>query len=69
MTPKEESVEKIMQAYLKTHMTEKQFEAMVLQALTDAESRAGVSMGDYDKGFSAGYDEGYAAAEADTRNP
>lgn len=56
MTPKEEALEKIMQAYLKTSMSEKQFEAMVLQAITDAETRGGLPMGDYDKGFSDGYD-------------
>lgn len=60
MTPKEESVDKIMQAYLKTSMSEKQFEAMVLAELTAAETRAGVSIGDYDKGFSDGYDAAMA---------
>lgn len=70
MTDRETAIEKIMQAYLKTHLTEKQFEALVRQALTDAETRGGVSVGDYDAGFGVGYDEGYAAAKSDlTGNP
>ena len=51
-------VERIVQAYLKTHMTEKQFEDLVTQAITDAETRGtqNASGGGYDKGFSDGYD-------------
>lgn len=50
-------VESIVSAYTETRMTIQQFESLVRQALMDA---AG-SQGDlYDKGFSAGYDEGYA---------
>ena len=53
-----DDVEKIMQAYLKTHMTEKQFEDLVTKAITDAETRGSenASGGGYDKGFSDGYD-------------
>jgi len=55
-------VEEIMQAYLKTMMTERQFESLVEQSLTEAKTSGG--SGDvqaaYDKGFSDGYDSATA---------
>lgn len=51
-------VEQIMQAYMKTYLTERQFEDMILKALADAEERGkqNAAGGGYDKGFSEGYD-------------
>jgi len=56
------AVEAIMQAYLKTHMTEVQFEALVEKTLLEAKAEGGG--GDaaqaYDRGFSEGYDTAMA---------
>lgn len=51
-------VEEIMQAYLKTHMTEGQFERLVEQAIQEAKDSGGSGnvQEAYDKGFSDGYD-------------
>jgi len=51
-------VEEIMQAYLKTHMTEAQFESLVEKAIAAArgEGNSTTSQEMYDKGFSDGYD-------------
>lgn len=59
MTPQQDAVNQIVQAYLKTHMTERQFEDMVIKIINDAETRgAQNSTGGfgYDRGFSDGYD-------------
>jgi hypothetical protein len=55
-------VEEIMQAYLKTHMTERQFEELVEKAIRNATSIAGPAdvQASYDKGFSEGYDSAIA---------
>lgn len=55
-------VERIVQAYLKTHLTDIQFEALVEEALKDAkqEGGAGDAAKAYDKGFSDGYDSALA---------
>lgn len=52
-------VERIVQAYLKTHLTDIQFEALVEQALEEAKSSqtTGDATAAYEKGFSNGYDE------------
>jgi hypothetical protein len=52
------AVEEIMQAYLKTHMTEKQFETLVETAIQAAKDSGGGGNAQqaYDKGFSDGYD-------------
>ncbi len=52
------AVEAIMQAYLKTHMTEKQFEELIVQSLDEAKQSqiTGAMMRSYDEGFSDGYD-------------
>lgn len=51
-------VEQIVQAYLKTHLTDAQFEALVEEALTAAkhEGGSGNTQEAYDRGFSEGYD-------------
>lgn len=51
-------VEEIMQAYLKTHMTERQFETLVEQTIQEAKDSGGSGnvQEAYDKGFSDGYD-------------
>lgn len=56
------AVEAIMQAYLKTHMTEVQFEALIEQTIADAkrEGGGGDAVVAYDKGFSEGYDTAMA---------
>lgn len=58
------AVEAIMQAYLKTHMTEVQFEALIEQTIADAKREgagdAVVAYDAYDKGFSEGYDTAMA---------
>lgn len=53
-------VEAIVQAYLKTHLTDVQFEDLVTQTITDAEKRGAETGGGrtYDQGFSDGYDQG-----------
>jgi hypothetical protein len=58
----QDDVNRILQAYLKTGMTERQFEALVTQAFLDAEKRGAenASGGGYDKGFSDGYDSAIA---------
>ena len=52
------AVEDIMQAYLKTHMTERQFETLVETTIQNAKNEAGSgnAQESYDKGFSDGYD-------------
>jgi hypothetical protein len=52
------AVESIMAAYLKTHMTEAQFEALIVQTIQEAknEGGSGNTREAYDKGFSDGYD-------------
>lgn len=52
----EELVTQIVGAYTSTRMTVPQFEALVREAL----SQAAQNSGDYDRGFSAGYEEGHA---------
>lgn len=56
------AVEEIMQAYLKTSMTERQFESMVEKAIQDAQGAGGAAdtQAAYDKGFSDGYDSAIA---------
>ena len=51
-------VERIIQAYLKTHMNEGQFEALVEEAIAEAaKSATSILPGQtYDQGFSDGYD-------------
>ena len=51
-------IEEIMQAYLKTHMTEQQFEKLVESAVTGTGGVPDpkVLQERYDKGFSDGYD-------------
>jgi hypothetical protein len=51
-------VERIVAAYLKTQMTDKQFEALVEETLQSVrnEGITGDTMIAYDKGFSEGYD-------------
>lgn len=51
-------VEAIMQAYLKTHMTEREFETLVETAIQTAKDSGGSGnvREAYDKGFSDGYD-------------
>lgn len=55
-------VERIIQAYLKTHLTDTQFEALVEQTIADAkcEGGGGDAVIAYDKGFSEGYDTAMA---------
>jgi len=55
-------VEQIVQAYLKTYLTDAQFEALVEEALTVAknEGGSGNTQEAYDKGFSEGYDTAMA---------
>lgn len=52
------AVETLMQAYLKTHLTERQFEALIEQTLLDAKNEGGSGNAQeaYDRGFSEGYD-------------
>lgn len=57
-----EYLDRILQAYLKTCMNEKQFEALVSEALTAAEER-GKQQAGYDKGFSDGYESCLAENE------
>jgi len=56
------AVEEIMQAYLKTYMSERQFEELVEKAILDAkaEGGGGSTVEAYDKGFSDGYDSAVA---------
>jgi hypothetical protein len=56
------AVEAIMQAYLKTHMTEVQFEALIEKTIQDAkhEGGGGDTQVAYDRGFSEGYDTAMA---------
>jgi hypothetical protein len=51
-------VEQIVQAYLKTHLTEAQFEALVEETLLAAKNEGTQvdAVATYDKGFSDGYD-------------
>lgn len=49
-------VERIRHAYLQTSMTEAQFEALVVGALSEAAQAGEPAMRTYDQGFSDGYD-------------
>lgn len=55
-------VERIVQAYLKTHLSDVQFETLVEEALKEAkqEGGGGDAAKAYDKGFSDGYDTAMA---------
>lgn len=53
-------VEQIVQAYLKTHLSEAQFEALVEQTILQASGAGSSSAEEYDRGFSDGYDAGAA---------
>ena len=58
-------VEDIMQAYMKTYLTERQFEQLIEKSLEDAKGGASENLlvERYDKGFS----DGWAACEAESR--
>jgi hypothetical protein len=58
-------IEEIMQAYLKTHMTDQQFETLVTKAIDDSKGGANPAelQEQYDKGFSDGYDTARAEIE------
>jgi hypothetical protein len=51
-------VERIVQAYLKTHLSDAQFEALVEELFVEAKKSSGEgdTVQAYDKGFSDGYD-------------
>ena len=55
-------VEQIVQAYLKTHLTDAQFESLVEEALVNAKNEGGSdnALESYERGFSEGYDAALA---------
>ena len=56
-------IERIVQAYLKTHLTDLQFEALVEEALREAKGDG--SGGDYAKGYEKGFSDGYDSSQAE----